>query len=265
MTTAVSLGFVIGVLTTVSSAAIAFAIAALGLSMCERGEARDGWRAAIAAAPRRGAVAALAFLAVLFLAFAVEEAGVEVSNLVAVPAILLALAVLGLAIGALASRWGSAEISTDTTAVVFGVVYGVVSLPGALWLFQGGVDVISEARGTGGAVASCALFAAGVFAAMILFAALAELLAIAARRIGGAGRIAGALVAGAAAIVAIAYWIPAVSGGVEERGGPVGEAVGELAGSLGIAAAQFLIVPALVLLAAAVWALVTAVRSPARP
>ena len=135
---------------------------------------------------------------------------------------MLSVALVILGIG-LAVRPATSALRGAQGPAVFGLVYAIVSLPGALPLLQGMVTQTDKSRGAAGVLGVAFLFCAGVIAALIAISLLATLVSIAVRRLGVAGTVlAGALVA-AAGLVAAAYWLPAVPDDVGERGGGLSE------------------------------------------
>lgn len=259
MSTAISLAFGVGMLATITPGGLPFALAAIGLQAiaAEPGERR--LRASLAMAIGHGAVAGAVFAATFFAAAFVEELGLEVSDLVPAPAFVLGVAMVIIGIG-LAVRPGHRRVRGALGAAVFGLVYAIVSLPGALPLLQGMITQTDKSRGAAGVLGVAFLFAAGAAAALIAISLLATLVSIAARRLGGAGTLlAGALVA-AAGIVAAAYWLPAVPGDVGERGGGLSEILADSSGAVGRFIATYELGFALLLLVAAIAAFVATLQ-----
>lgn len=264
MSTPIALGFTMGVLAVFTACVLPFAAAVLGLGAARPGPPRGGLREALHGAMAAGAMAGLGFSAVILVAFAIEKAEVEVSDGVPILAVAAVVAVAALAVRAIRRGEGGDETDRSRAAVLIGAAYAVISLPGSLWMIQGAVELTAESRGTAGAILSIVLFCAGAFAAACAIALLAELCAAGARRLGTAGRVAGAVVAVAAAMVAALYWLPAVADGVAERGGATGDAIAGVAGEIGWFAASNGLVFAAILLGAALVALAGELRRPAR-
>ena len=260
MSSAVSLGFTIGVFAVLTSCALPLAIAAIGLGASQ--SSSGSARAALRRGAVSGAIAAAAFIAVLLAIAGFEEAGAEISDLVPLVALLIALAVIALGLRVLSGRDGQGF--DDGAYALFGVAFGIVSLPGSLWLLQGLIELTAEARGTDGVVASVVLFAAGAFAAFIAIALIAELFGVLVRRIGRAGSVLAGAVAVVGGIASFIYWLPAFVDGVEERGGAIGDTVSEIAGEINYFAATYILLFALLLFAAGLAALIAQLR-PARP
>ena len=176
-----------------------------------------------------------------------------------VPALMLsgALVILGIGLACAQRRW---RLRGAQGPAVFGLVYAIVSLPGALPLLQGMVTQTDKSRGAAGVLGVAFLFCAGVVAALIAISLLATLVSIAVRRLGAAGTVlAGALVAGAG-LVAAAYWLPAVPDDVGERGGGLSELLADSSGAVGRFIANYELGFALLLLVAAVAAFVAALQ-----
>ena len=258
MSSAVSLAFTIGVFAVLTSCALPLAVAAIGLGASQQssGSARAALRRGVVS----GALAACAFLSVLLVAAGFEAAGAEISNHIPAVALLIALGVIALGARILTGRDGGGL--DDGAYAIFGVCFGIVSLPGSLWLLQGIIELTAEARGTSGAVASVVLFAAGTFAALIALALVAELFGVLVRRLGGAGPVLAGAVAIAGGVASVLYWIPALVDGIEERGGAIGDAVTAVAGEIAYFAATYHLLFALLLLAAALAALLAQLRPP---
>ncbi|HYH61147.1 MAG TPA: hypothetical protein VD766_04715 [Solirubrobacterales bacterium] len=259
MSTAISLAFGVGMLATITPGGIPFALAALGLGAIAVEPGERGLRASLWLATVQGSVAGAVFAATILAAALIEGRGIEVSDLVPVPALVLsgALVIIGVGLALRPGRWG---LRGAQGPAVFGLAYAVVSLPGALPLLQGMVTQTDKSRGAAGVLGVAFLFCAGVVAALVALSLLATLVSIAARRLGAVGTIlADALVVGAGAVAAV-YWLPAVPGDVSERGGGLSGLLADSSGAAGWFIANFEFGFALLLLAAAVAAFVATLQ-----
>lgn len=259
MSSAVSLGFTIGVFAVLTSCALPLAVAAIGLGASR--QSPGSARAALRRGAVSGALAACAFLPVVLVAAGFEAAGAEISDHIPAVALLIALGVI--ALGARIVLGRNSGVFDDGAYAIFGACFGVVSLPGSLWLLQGVIELTAEARGTGGVVGVVVLFAAGTFAALIALALVAELFGVLVRRLGRAGSVLAGAVAIAGGVASVLYWIPALVEGIEERGGAIGDAVTEVAGEVAYFAGTYQLLFALLLLATALAALLAQLH-PAR-
>jgi cytochrome c biogenesis protein CcdA len=260
MSTSISLAFGVGMLATITPGGIPFALAAVGLGAIAAEPGERPLRARFSVAIAHGAVAGAVFAATLFAAAFAESLGLEVSDPVPIPALMLSAGMMILGIGLAVSRAHHQRLRSAQAPAVFGLAYAIVSLPGALPLLQGMVTQTDKSRGVAGVLGVAFLFCAGVVAALIAISLLATLVSMAIRRLGGAGTVlAGGLVAGAG-LVAAAYWMPAVPDDVGERGGGLSDRLADSSGAVGQFIANYELGFALLLLVVAVAAFAAALR-----
>ena len=243
----ITLSFAVGLFAVVSSSAIAFAVALVGLPA---GYEAGAWRSGLRAAVVMGAC----FAAVFAIAGLAESAGLE-KAFDAIPWIATAAGlVLALAGIRILSR---GALPGALPAVAFGSLFAIAAIPSMLTVFSSLVEQSTDAAGPGAAVGVTLGFAAGCASALALPVVAGTILAAATRPGALARRAAGALVALAGAWIVV-YWLPALFGGRIERGGAVDSAANDVSNALTQVAARYELGFALVLLAISVLALVAA-------
>lgn len=267
MSTAISIAFGVGMLAVVSTCGLPFALAALGLRAIAR-EARPsaGLGSAFLAATAIGAGAGAGFAATFLLAALLAGAGVEISDLAPVAALVLALALIATGVRAMAgAREFALRGPTLRAAALAGIGYALVSLPCALPLLEGLVTQTDKGRGPAAVAGVAILFSAGAVALAIAIALLGALLAAGVRRAGTAGVAVAGSLCFVAGVLAAAYWSPAVVDGVGARGGGgLADALAATSGALGKLLADQQLAVALLLLAASISALAHALGRPRR-
>jgi cytochrome c-type biogenesis protein len=247
----ITLSFAVGLFAVVSSSAIAFAVALVGLPA---GYQADDWRSGLRAAAVMGAC----FAAVFAIAGLAESAGLE-KAFDAIPWIVTAAGLVLVIAGVRILRRGA--LPGALPAGAFGTVFAIAAIPSMLTVFSSLVEQSTDAAGPGAAVGVTLGFAAGCATALALLVAAGTALAAAARPGALARRAAGALVALAGAWIVV-YWLPALFGGRIERGGAVDSVANDISSALTHVAARYELGFALVLVAMSAIALAAAARPP---
>ncbi len=260
MTGAVAFAFALGLLAPLAPAGLPWALAAFGLSIAAENRPGAGLSASLKGGVLRGTLAGLVFAFALLLAAGLEELGLDISDGLAIPNLLLSagLVLVGLGLAIRSSRIMRGDSASATAC--FALAFAVISMPGLLGILHRLLERSAE-QGAGGVIGAAILVLAGSATTFAAISAAGNSVGYALSRSGAFRRAIGAIPVIGGGAISVAYWLPDARGGVDDPGGGLGDALAGASQSIGEFLAGNLLVPALFFFALAAWALIRATRA----